>query len=401
MSKENLTSWERRTRRRIIITVTAIVLIIIGAAAYIFYRLMTPYETWDMSQFYTIQYGGYNGKGTAEIIPDNDLFDKKINQLKSDYDTSLIHRETVNAKDYIQFRDSITVTLSEYDNLSNNTTLIASVKYDQILANKLRVKLNNLVNPVQVTGLPDVTLLTVDDLFKNVSVSFDGVSPNVTVNIENASNEPFLQTIIYTINDSKDYYTNGETVTLRAAFSEDEALKMHYAVDTPNENCLKDYVVNSGQNYLSDSAHLTESSIDEAVNAGYNAFTNANEYGVRIFCEAGLVPVYVNKQATFEWVSPSLRSVYFKSVLPNHAGEKGTHYNELDVIYNVKITQANGVTCPCYAVVRFSDIVICDDNTIVFDFSDPKIVSSDYKISNIEKTVITMYDETHIVTKVK
>ena len=135
--------------------------------------------------------------------------------------------------------------------------------------------------------------------------------------------------------------------------------------------------------------------------AGKKAFVDANEYGVRIFCEANLVPVYINQQATFRYLDPRIVAAYFKAVNPDEAGKLGNDYNELDLIYEVPITQADGVTCNCEAVVRFSDFVIKRDGSIDYDFSNPSIMSASHNNSSIHKNVVTRYEDTYSIEKLE
>lgn len=160
-----------------------------------------------------------------------------------------------------------------------------------------------------------------------------------------------------------------------------------------------EYTVEGTDEYVTSAAELTDELVKEAAEAGKEAFVNANEYGVRIFCEANLVPVYVNKKATFEWLKPTLLSVYFKSVKPEAAGQNGNNYNDLDLIYFVKITQADGVTCDAEAVVRFSNIIKRSDGTFEYDFSNAKIISASYSNSSIVKNVVGRYEDTYNIEK--
>ena len=132
---------------------------------------------------------------------------------------------------------------------------------------------------------------------------------------------------------------------------------------------------------------------DISLRSALNISKNLNEEKYKIKL------VYINKKATFRYLEPSLISAYFKAVKPEYAGKDGNDYNDLDLVYFVKITQADGVTCDAEAVVRFSNIIQNKDGTFTYDFSNPKIMSASYSDSSIKKNVISRYETTHVIEK--
>ena len=140
--------------------------------------------------------------------------------------------------------------------------------------------------------------------------------------------------------------------------------------------------------------------LKKAIEAGKSAFTDANEYGVRIFCEANLVPVYINKKATFTYGKVNYVSSYFKTVFPEKAGDLGLSYNDLDIIYDVRISQADGTACTAYGAVRFSDIIKNSDGTYTYDLSSPQLLSVSFYSARVKKNVVDSYANTHNVERI-
>ncbi|HOO27680.1 MAG TPA: hypothetical protein PLU43_04390 [Lachnospiraceae bacterium] len=399
MKKKRLTSWERRQRRRIQIIIRAILLCVLCVAVIIAVKIFLPYETLNLSECFDVSYSGYNTKGSAVLTLDETKLDEVLTKVKSDYDTALFHTKECSDTDYDSFAKSISAEVQDAENLSNGSKYTVSYQYDESLAKKLNIKVLSKSSDVTVAGLTTPVVLTMDDLFQDIEVEFTGTSPNITMEIVNNSTNSFIQSMVFNPEEYQEYYATGDVVEIRAYFSEEECLKQHYAIDTPSEECIKEYTVEGTDSYVSSASELSEELIEEAITAGKSAFVNANEYGVRIFCEANLVPVYINKKATFEWLTPSLISAYFKSVKSEAAGQDGNNYNDLDLIYFVRITQADGVTCDAEAVVRFSNIIIKSDGTYEYDFSDPKIISASHSNASIVKNVVDKYEDTYEIEK--
>lgn len=400
MKKKRLTSWEKRQRRRIQIMIRVALFLVICVAAVIVVKGFLPYETITLNEYFTVSYEGYNSKGSAVLTLDQTKLDETLEQVKEDYDAALFHIDECSDADYDNFEQSISASAQNANNLSNGSKFSIDYQYDEKLAEKLKIKVSDKENEITVAGLTTAAVLTKEDLFRDIEVKFTGISPNITMEIINNSTVPFIQNMVFNPEEFQEYYKTGDVVKIRAYFSDEECLKQHYAIDTPSEECITEYTVEGTAAYVTEASALSQDLIKEAVIAGKAAFVNANEYGVRIFCEANLVPIYINKKATFEWLSPSLISAYFKSVKPEAAGQDGNHYNDLDLIYFVKITQADGVTCDAEAVVRFSNIIENTDGTYEYDFSNPKIISASYSNASIVKNVVDKYESTHNIEKV-
>lgn len=400
-NKRKMTSWERRRRRRMTITVILTVILFIVAAVVIILYSRMPYQTIRLSKYCVVGYSGYNTKGTAEITLDMERLSDVVEDARIDYEEAIIQWDDIEVSEYDDFLDSITFTTDIEGYLSNGSEFNIYFDYDKELAEKLMIDVIGDTKNISVSGLVTATVLTKEDLFRDIEVSFSGISPNITAEITNNSNNSFIKNMVFSPEEFKELYKTGDVIRLRAYFSEDECLKQNYAIESPSEECVVEYVVGNTDSYLTDSARIDGAILEEAIAAGKQAFNNANEYGVRIFCEANLVPVYINKQATFKWLTPSLISAYFKVANEGVGGVNGYHYNDLDLVYKCQITQADGVTCSAEGVVRFSDFIVRSDGSIEYDFSEPRLISADYNNSSIVKTVKTMYEDTYEIYKLR
>ena len=146
---------------------------------------------------------------------------------------------------------------------------------------------------------------------------------------------------------------------------------------------------------------LTPELISEAINAAKGAFTTktAKEYGVRVYFEANIAPVYVNKESTFEWTRFDPLSAYLKVAKEGVAGQNSNNYNDLDVVFDCTMVQADGKKINVEAVVRFRDIIKNSDGTFTYDFSNPTINSASHFDARIKKNVIYNYEDKYIIEK--
>lgn len=389
----------RRRRNRIIVLIFAL-LFILCAIIILRASLSLPYREVDLSKLAKVSFEGFNGDGKVNIVVDDAAVDKLLASVKADQDDAWLKTDEVDDADYANFRQSLYFTTPRPVGLSNGESVDIVAGCDKQLAKKLKIGVKESSAKYTVTGLRDVTKITLDDVFKDLDVSFSGVSPALTISIANNSTQPLVKRMVFEIEDPKEFYATGDIVRIHAVYTDDMASETGYAVDRPHEECVRDYEATSDTYYLASAEELPSDILKKAIDAGKRAFKDANEYGVRIFCEANLVPVYINKKATFKYSTPDYVSSYFKTVRPENAGQLGLSYNDLDIIYEVRISQADGVSCMAYGAVRFSDIIRNADGSYTYDFSSPALLSESYFSDRVKKNVVESYRDTHDIERV-
>ena len=306
--------------------------------------------------------------------------------------------EVDGAEEYEDFFDSVVVSFSKSEGLSNQDEVEVSYSYDRDLAKEYHLKVVADDEFIVIRDLPDTSELAVEDMFEGVSVSFDGIAPLCTATLEFEGNS-FGSIFSYQIVNAKEYYDLGDEVTVRAIFDEDKLFDAGYTPETPSEECLKTFQVSGVDAYITSADEITDEMLSSLEAQALTLFTDANEYGMRIFCDAGLVPVYINKKCTFEWVNPTLLSSYLYVVRDDKVGELGTHVNDIKFCYEAYITQADNTTCKCEAIVRFEDIYIKADGTVELNLESGEIISADRRDKNIKNVLDTDNDDEYVSTK--
>ncbi len=359
-----------------------------------------PYETVNLTDLAKVEFSGFNNDGIATVTVDDAAVDALLANVKQQYEDSWFHTSEVEDGDYVKFRQSLSFAVSNGMALSNGSTVNVIATCDESLAKKLKIDVKSKSGEVTVDGLQNVMKLPLDSAFADLNVSFSGISPQLEISIENNSTHPLVSKMIFEIVDPKEYYADGDTVRIHGIYTDEMCKETGYVIAVPEEECVKDYTASSSSSYVSSVADLPSEIVREAVSAGKSAFTDANEYGVRIFCEANLVPVYINKKATFQYGTPNFVSAYFKTVFPEKAGELGLSYNDLDIIYDVTISQADGKACTAYGAVRFSNIIKNSDGSYSYDFSNPQLLSVSYLSSRVKANVVDSYKKSHDIERV-
>lgn len=401
--RKKLKSWQRRRRHRIKLTLYAVVFCVLIILFVRAIKAMAPYERVDLSDYALYMYSGYNTKGSVEVELNDDMVSRLMQNLKQDYEDALINFRKCESEDYNSFYNSLNITVDAPQNLANGSKFTYTVNYDSALAKKLKLKVKNNTKEVVVTGLATAVVISRDQLFEGISLTYEGISPSLTAVLNNNTVNPYLSDIEFVIEGDQECYSEGDVVRVRAVYDEQQCLDKHIAIDAQPSECYKDYVVESTSHYIRDASELPKDLLDMAISSANEAFTSktANEFGVRVYFEANVAPVYVNKKSTFEWVNYRLLSAYLKVAKPEIAGKNSNNYNDLDIVYEGTLTQADGKTVSVEAVVRFKDIIVNDDGTYTYDFSNPTISSCSHFDSRIKKNVIANYEKKWNIEKLK
>lgn len=401
VQRKQLKSWQRRRKRRIRIILGAVLICILVVLFLLVLKSLAPTKRVDLSDYVIAEVSGYNTKGKVDAYIDGDKASELMKEVSDKYDSTIFKFKKCEPEDFNQFYNSLTVSVQAPENLSNGSKYSYTVNYDEKLAKKIRLKVEKNTREESVGGLPVATVYSVEQVFENISIFCEGKSPAISIAIINENTSPYLADVEYYIENRLDSYKDGDVVRVRALYNAQDLLEKHFVINCPMEECFKDYVIESGEHYVSSADELTDEFIKSAVEAAKSAFTtkSAKEFGVRVYFEANIPPVYVNKDSTFEWVNFRPLSAYLKVAKEGVAGENSNNFNDLDIVFDCTMTQADHKNINVEAVVRFKDVVVNKDGNVSCDFSNPAIVSASHFDARIKKNVITNYEDKYNIEK--
>lgn len=304
--------------------------------------------------------------------------------VKAEIDDSALTEEEQAWKEVLQ---TVEIDFSKEDNLSNGEQVEIIYSYDEALAEELHVKISDARTTFTVESLPQAEVITYDQLFADLDLQLEGTSPALTAQIANNSEHPYIRTMDFSIRDPKELYKKGDVIVVDVTFDEQEAIDYQYAVEPGVNGYCKEYPIENIDTYLMDSEKITKEMLDTLIQAGMECFTDANEYGLRIFSEAGCMPIWINKKTTFEWRNPYVISAYFNVARDNAMATAGEYINDIKIVYGVTLVQADGVNCDAELVVRFNGIMEKADGSIDLAIDSGTMISASHKDKFIKDIV--------------
>jgi len=355
----------RRTELRIKIA-SFILVCLAGIGAGIWY--FAGSTVYSLAAVTKISLVGYDSKGYVKAEID---------------DSSLMDEEQALKK----VLDTVEIDFSKKDNLSNGEQVEILYSYDETLAEELDVKISDATTTFTVEDLPQAEVISYEQLFADVDLQLEGTSPALTAQVVNASEHPYIRTMEFSIRNPKELYQKGDIIVVDVKFDEQEAIYYQYAVEAGEQGYCREYPIENIDTYLMDHGKITQDMLDTLVQAGTECFTDANEYGLRIFSEAGCMPIWINKKTTFEWKNPYVISAYFNVAKENAMAAAGEYMNDIKIVYGVTLTQADGVSCDAELVVRFNGIMEKADGSIDLALDSGTMISASHKDKYIKDIV--------------
>lgn len=310
--------------------------------------------------------------------------------VKAEIDSSGLTEEEAGLKEVLE---TVTIDFSKNQNLSNGEEVEIIYNYDKALAEELDVKISDAKTTFTVTNLPQAEEISLKELFADVELVLEGTSPALTAEVKNNSTHPYIQTMKFEIRNSKELYKKGDVIVVDAIFDEQAAIDYQYAIEKGSDGYSKEYPIENIDTYVMDASVITEEMLDTLVEAGTECFVDANQYGLRIFSEAGCMPIWVGKKTTFEWRNPYVISAYFNAAKENAMASAGEYMNDIKIVYGVTLTQADGVSCDAEIVVRFNGIMEKADGSIDLAIESGSMISASHKDKFIKDIVRNTYTE--------
>ncbi len=175
----------------------------------------------DPFDYVTVRFEGFDdGYGKAIVKVDKTAMAEKVYGESPDDPTSLDDLQELvefeNKASY--FKNCIEVTVSKKDELSNGDTVTVEIKCTDIAAKHFK-------SSTQSYTVEDLDELERVDVFKDLTVKFEGMEGASKVSFENNSNKLFIKRTKFSIVEDASALVNGQTVTVKAECDEENIIE--------------------------------------------------------------------------------------------------------------------------------------------------------------------------------
>lgn len=198
-------------------------------------------KTIDLSKYVDVEFEGYDGYADIKKIEINDKLENYLGDEKL----------------YDRFCDKIELKAENSENLSNGdeVEIDASISSSFLKNNKLKLKDDKV--KIKVNGLEEADVI---DVFgKDFEVDVKGISPNLTISVNNNSKEDFIKNYVTYSVDKYSGLANGDTVTITAYYDKSKANSLGIVVAKETYK----YEIKNQPKYIDKSSELSSGNLDK------------------------------------------------------------------------------------------------------------------------------------------
>ena len=349
----------------------SVVILIMGILAAVYLLWYRSYTEIDLTQQTAVVFSGYDSMGMAQVVKEPDTGSP-------------------------EFWDSVTASLDRDSGLSNGEEIMLTFTYDESLAKENKIRVTADKAQVRVTGLEPMREITCNELFGSLNLVYSGMSPEVTVDLVNLSEDDFIKNVAFYIEDEQPCYASGDIVRVTAAVDEAAALELGIRLYPGTDGYTLSYTIPEGDSYLTAGSQLSSDDLKKLADQGLKYFTDqtAKEYGLRIYTAAGTMYYFVNSDTTFTWQNPRALSAYFHTAKKDALLKADNYVNYLQICYEATLYQrCDGAAVQAEIIVQFDDLTKDADGNVNLNLESGRIVSASFKDSDIKKVINSGEDE--------
>ena len=180
----------------------------------------------DLSKYVELELDGFNGHASAEVNLSKDL------------------KEVIGNDNFKDLEKVISFNIINNGELENDGTAEIEISLSDSWQKEHGIEIKKDKIEVDVTGLEEGVEI---DAFASMKVELTGMSPNITLDVRNTSEDDFIKTVVFTP-EKKSNITNGETIKISiTSYDKKIAEEKGYVF----KETSTDYKVNNQAAYIS------------------------------------------------------------------------------------------------------------------------------------------------------
>ncbi len=335
-TKEEVKKKSKSSKLPIIITLAVIIIIVAIIAVYfIFFSA----KTIDLSKYIDVKYNGFNGYATAEVSIN-------VQELKKKIKNSNIAK---------RFAKKIEFEVKDNEKLSNGDKLEIEASISNSWLKDKKLKLKDKKFDIKVEDLEEGNEV---DIFKDIEIKVEGISPNLSISVSNNSSDKFLSTVSYSVKDNYNL-ANGDKVTITAYYDEDDAEEAGIVVAKDT----MEYTIKDQSYYINSKKDLKDEKIVNPLQDSFRKKVKEEADDSNYLMAYAFDDVSYSDKVTAS--EPELVDYYLLTAKKKEGFYNS--YNKIYYIYKVVFTSSTGVTHEWYFTACTENIAVSADGKLLND----------------------------------
>lgn len=334
----------------------------------------------DLSKYLDVTFSGADGKGyVSNYTVDRDKLEDEIRKANDD----------LTNKEREKLMDSIELEVNKVSELSNGDKVKIDIDWSERKAERCGIKFISDEAEVDVKGLKKIKKV---DAFEDINITYDGVSPYITVEVESESDNKFLQNCYYEVEypKDKDYAKAGDKVTVTVEYSEYDSEQYGYMPKEDSKEIevkasdVDAYIEKPDQVSDEELKNLTEKAkklIEDDVYGDSYSYESMMEKITGQTYNWDFDMTTVNKTADY-----TLKKVELYKMKDEEDGYNYYGNNGLVLIMEHSVSDSvNAGGATIYYAVEFSDVVLTSEGRLDMEEDEGDLLAYDKSIENLDK----------------
>ncbi|MCL2034687.1 MAG: hypothetical protein FWG94_08145 [Oscillospiraceae bacterium] len=333
-------------------------------------------STVDAQVLASVRFEGLDTKGKIQLVSSDSAIARLVNEFaesnNNDMQKAILFEKALNSIRY-------EVASGKIEGFSNGEDVQIKATYDETLMKEANIKLENTEFTYTVSGLQEAKEI---DLFVEIEVVFEGISPDVKARVFNRSGQQYVRDIGYNIEPHQNLRI-GDVVTVTANVSDERLERDGYIMP---DTISKEFTVEGVDKYIMDFSEVSQEALDwmkrEAVDLIESDCANQYRDIIKKLARLGEYTLGWKEReeilnANFD--TPELTNIYLSTLKQGESRLK--EMNRIYLVYRITahITETEEpFTRSAYMAVIFENAVLkADGNTEV------KVVSYPYSYKRV------------------
>lgn len=202
----------------------------------------------DLKEYLDVEFEGVSGKGTAIVTFDSEEFEDDLRDTKVGGELSKKKRQ--------RFVESFEVKVKESEDLSNGDKVVVTLDYDKKDAKEYGFEFANVKTEYTVEDLKELKEV---DAFQYMDVTVEGVSPNITLDLDNNSDEDVMEDFYFYVDEDRYNFKIGDKVKIKVSYSEYDLEEAGYMVKEETT----EYEIKEGDAYITKYEQITDEGLTQ------------------------------------------------------------------------------------------------------------------------------------------
>lgn len=202
----------------------------------------------DLKEYLDVEFEGVSGKGTAIVTFDSEEFEDDLRDTKVGGELSKKKRQ--------RFVESFEVKVKESEDLSNGDKVVVTLDYDEKDAKEYGFEFANVKTEYTVEDLKELKEV---DAFQYMDVTVEGVSPNITLDLDNNSDEDVMEDFYFYVDEDRYNFKIGDKVKIKVSYSEYDLEEAGYMVKEETT----EYEIKEGDAYITKYEQITDEGLTQ------------------------------------------------------------------------------------------------------------------------------------------